>query len=191
MYIYKWTHKDSGRVYIGQTIQDPNRRRLEHISQSYGSPYSYHFHNALKKYGLDRFDWEVIDQANSIDDLNKLEEKYIEIYDSINNGFNIRNGGRNKTYSEESKKRMSEAQKKAHARRRLNKTEGGWKHKTGGPMKGKIPSVDHKKKIAESNRLYHEERRSRGDLTYWEINESPLKGKTWKLIHGKRVWMEV
>ena len=26
MYIYKFTHKETGRCYIGQTIQDPNRR---------------------------------------------------------------------------------------------------------------------------------------------------------------------
>ena len=33
MHIYKFTHIESGRCYIGQTIQDPYRRRLEHISE--------------------------------------------------------------------------------------------------------------------------------------------------------------
>jgi hypothetical protein len=36
MYIYKFTHIDSKRCYIGQTIQNPNQRRLEHISDSKG-----------------------------------------------------------------------------------------------------------------------------------------------------------
>ena len=32
MHIYKFTHTESNRCYIGQTIQDPNHRRLEHIA---------------------------------------------------------------------------------------------------------------------------------------------------------------
>ena len=62
MYIYKFTHIDSGRSYIGQTIQDPNHRRLEHISGSRYSEKTYHFHNAIKKYGIDSFIFEVIDK---------------------------------------------------------------------------------------------------------------------------------
>lgn len=27
MFIYKFTHKDTGKIYIGQTIQDPNTQR--------------------------------------------------------------------------------------------------------------------------------------------------------------------
>jgi hypothetical protein len=34
MVIYKFTHKDTGRSYIGQTIQDPNHRKWEHITGS-------------------------------------------------------------------------------------------------------------------------------------------------------------
>ena len=58
MYIYKFTHIDSGRSYIGQTIQDPNQRRLEHINGSKYSTRTYHFHNAIKKYGIDSFIFE-------------------------------------------------------------------------------------------------------------------------------------
>lgn len=34
MHIYKWTHIENGKSYIGQSIQEPNRRRLEHIAHS-------------------------------------------------------------------------------------------------------------------------------------------------------------
>lgn len=137
MVIYKFTHKNTGRSYIGQTIQDPNHRKWEHITSSNNAPRTYHFHNALKKYGVDAFTFEVIATANSIEELNLLEEKYVAKFDSIKNGFNIRNAGNNKLHSEESKIRMGEAQKTAHARRRNLGTEGGWKRKDGGPMKGK------------------------------------------------------
>ena len=61
MHIYKFTHLASGRCYIGQTTQDPNQRRLEHISGSRYSEKTYHFHNALKKYGVEFFVFEVIE----------------------------------------------------------------------------------------------------------------------------------
>ena len=36
MHIYKFTHIASGRCYIGQTIQDPNRRRrLAHLESTH------------------------------------------------------------------------------------------------------------------------------------------------------------
>lgn len=152
MYIYKFTHIETGRCYIGQTIQDPNRRRLEHIADSRHTPREYHFHNALRKYGIDAFTFEVIDTASTLEELNLLEDKYVNEFDSINNGFNIRQAGGNKLHSEESKERMREAQRKAHARRREAGTEGGWKRSDGGPMKGKKFSQEHKDKLSLAQR---------------------------------------
>lgn len=137
MYIYKFTHIDSGRSYIGQTIQTPNQRRLEHIANSRYTSREYHFHNSLRKYGVESFTFEVLDTAKTLEELNSLEEKYVAMFDSINNGFNIRQPGGNKLHSEESKKRMSESQRAAHARRRESGKDGGWTRKDGGPMKGK------------------------------------------------------
>lgn len=137
MYIYKFTLKDSNRCYIGQTIQDPNRRRLEHLSHSYHSPKSYHFHNALQKYGVDNFSFEVIATANDIEELNLLEIQFIKEFNSIENGFNIREGGGNRRHHHDSIERMKIAQISAHAKRRAEGREGGWIRKDGGPMKGK------------------------------------------------------
>lgn len=137
MYIYKFTHTDTGRSYIGQTVQHPNNRRSEHIARSRNAPRTYHFHNALNKYGIDAFSFEVLAEATTIDELNLLEEMYINQFDSIQNGFNIRKGGNNKLHSQESIERMKVSQLNAHARRRENGTDGGWKRKDGGPMLGK------------------------------------------------------
>lgn len=137
MYIYKFTHILSGRCYIGQTIQNPNQRRLEHIADSRYSTKEYHFHNALRKYGITAFTFEVIDTASTLEELNLLEEKYVNEFNSIDNGFNIRQAGGNKLHSEESKERMREAQRKAHARRR--EAQGGTeKHSEPRSHKGKI-----------------------------------------------------
>lgn len=184
MYIYKFTHIATGRSYIGQTIQDPNRRRLEHVCHSNHSPKSYHFHNALNLYGIDAFSFEVIAEAPSLDELNSLEIEFINKFDSIANGFNIREGGGNKRHSPESIERMKEAQRAAHARRRADGTEGGWTRKDGGPMKGKKCSKEHKAKLGLANkgkqRTEEQKERQRGFL----------KNKTWKVINGKRCWID-
>ena len=137
MIIYKFTLKGTNRCYIGQTIQSANQRRLEHLADCRYTPNTYHFHNAIRKYGADAFEFEVIATANSINELNILEENYIKKYNSIENGFNIRNGGDNKTHHIRSIEKMKDSQIKAHQRRRENGTEGGWKRKDGGAMKGK------------------------------------------------------
>ena len=167
MYIYKFTHIDSGRSYIGQTIQDPNQRRLEHINGSKYSTRTYHFHNAIKKYGIDSFIFEVIDSsASSLEELNILEEKYVIEYDSINNGFNIRNPGGNKTHNPESIERMRVAQKNAHARRR-EQNDGVEKTKKRNQI---VKTWSSAKKGTTS--------------TKWKNKGS----KTWKLEDGIRVW---
>ena len=178
MHIYKFTHIDTDRSYIGQTIQNPNHRRLEHIANSRYTSKEYHFHNALRKYGIDAFTFEVIDTANSLEELNLLEEKYVEHFDSISNGFNIRQAGGNKLHSEESKERMRIAQRAAHARRRsLN--NGIETHSAPRSHKGKTGlwklSLEQKKK--------HSELMS-------EISKKVSAGKTWKVIDGKRVWLD-
>jgi group I intron endonuclease len=129
MYIYKFTHIPTDRCYIGQTIQNPNQRRLEHIADSRYTTREYHFHNALRKYGIDSFTFEVLATASTLEELNLLEEKYMEQFDSINNGFNIRQAGGNKLHSAESKERMSIAQKEAHAKRRAEGRDTHKKHK--------------------------------------------------------------
>lgn len=174
MYIYKFTHIDSSKSYIGQTIQDPEQRKLEHITGSKYTSKSYHFHNALRKYGIESFTFEVIDSANSLEELNFLEEKYVNLYDSIKNGYNIRNPGNNKKHNPESIERMRIAQREAHARRRKENREGGWKRRDGGAMKGKKLSEKTKEKQRQA-----------------QLASTHCRGKTWKLIDGKRVWLEM
>ena len=183
MYIYKFTHIESGRCYIGQTIQDPNRRRLEHICHSIHSPKSYHFHNALNLYGVNAFTFDIIAEAKSIEELNSLEIKFIDQFDSIANGFNIREGGGNKKHSPESIERMKLAQKAAHARRRSEGRDGGWKRKDGGCMKGKV----HPKKGKESTKWSLESKQKHRER---QKKLALHKGKTWKIVDGKRVWLD-
>jgi group I intron endonuclease len=108
MIIYKITNNINGKVYIGQTIGTSlNRRFTQHSRRKYciGA--------AIRKYGKENFTIEEIDGANSLAELNYLEQHYIYIYNSLApNGYNLMPGGRNSTHTEETKKKMSESAKK-------------------------------------------------------------------------------
>lgn len=92
----------SKKSYIGQTRQDFLIRKRNHINESFNPnipQYHYHFHRAVRKYGLSNFEWSIIEtvEASTLESLseclNVLEIKYIELYDSFHNGYNSTTGG--------------------------------------------------------------------------------------------------
>lgn len=99
MIIYKATNKINGISYIGQTTQSLNKRIGEHIYNTLANRYNSYFHSALKKYGKESFDWDIIDRCDNIDELNRLEIYYIGYYDTYNNGYNLSRGGYGRTGS--------------------------------------------------------------------------------------------
>lgn len=97
--IYKFTNKINNKVYIGKS-QDLERRYSSH-KRNHLNPntedYNTKFYNALRKYGFENFVYEILEQSDNFtdEDLNKKECYYINLYDSINNGYNIQAGGLN------------------------------------------------------------------------------------------------
>lgn len=111
--IYKYT-SPSGKVYIGQTIDEQNRRvQFLNDKIEYAGP---KINKARLKYGVYNFDYEIIFKVCSNiksevkDILNEKEIQYINIYDSFNNGYNSDLGGNSCTYTrtEENKQKLSE-----------------------------------------------------------------------------------
>ena len=96
MLIYKATNKINGKCYIGKTIYTVDFRKKGHEKMSLKPNHLFHY--ALRKYGIDNFEWEVIAYANVQDQLNFLEEYYISVYHSYVkdpncNGYNMTPGG--------------------------------------------------------------------------------------------------
>jgi len=92
-YIYKFTNKLNNMSYIGQSI-NPEKRKMEHLYGRINGKNPY-FDRVLKKHGLENFDFEIIDSANTQEDIDKLEKEYIIKYNSLKpNGYNILKGGR-------------------------------------------------------------------------------------------------
>lgn len=86
--IYKHT-SPSGKSYIGMTKQ--GEKRFGKDGNGYKNQKK--FYNAIKKYGWNNFQHEIIEDHLSFEQACFGEQMYIEIYDSIDNGYNIYVGG--------------------------------------------------------------------------------------------------
>jgi len=139
-WVYIHTNKVTGKKYVGQTTQKP-RYRWGRLGRGYaGQP---KFFNAILKYGWDNFSHQVI-EVDSPEEADYLERYLIAFYDTIRNGYNLSPGGKdNKSMSEESRKKISEAL------RGKPKSEEA-KKKFSELRKGKPKSEEHKRRISET-----------------------------------------
>jgi group I intron endonuclease len=133
MYIYRITNKINDKVYVGQTVQsNPKMRWYAHLDYCRKGRKS-HLYDSMRKHGIDNFNWEVIDQSTSIEELNNLEAKWLAHYRLLGEVYNNREAGGNKKHSADSIEKM----RRVHTRRHATNVIGGWKRRDGGAMKGK------------------------------------------------------
>ena len=111
--IYKITNLVNNKIYIGQTVNYDERVRhhkqiaFRENSKERDKP----LYRAIRKYGVDNFKFEIIDEASNIDELNAKEIYWIAYYDCCvdgNKGYNLDKGGKNGLKSEETKRKISE-----------------------------------------------------------------------------------
>ena len=109
MIIYRATNKTNGLQYIGQCQRTLSERLAEHKYDS--KRCSHYFANAIRKYNMSGFTWEIIeDGIETLDELCETETKYILDYDTIRpNGYNILTGGTHMT--QEIRNKISESLK--------------------------------------------------------------------------------
>lgn len=97
--IYKYQNKINGKIYIGQSV-NIQARQYGHKSAAFNpkaNDYESQFHQAIRKYGWDNFDFEIIAELTpeeyTKETLNKLEIFFIKYYNSYHNGYNATEGG--------------------------------------------------------------------------------------------------
>lgn len=104
--IYKITHKDTGRVYIGQSTRLSSR--ISQYKSCHKRKKKTRIENAISKYGWDAFEFNVLVYAEGKEYLNLLEQRIIEGLDTLKpNGFNLRKGGNTSTFCKETRDKMS------------------------------------------------------------------------------------
>lgn len=100
-YIYKYTNKTTGKHYIGQT-NNLQKRFNGHKSEAFNpnAPgYNLPFHCAIRKYGMDNFSYDVLEEiadGESQEYINQREIYFIGFYHSLvseNGGYNLTIGG--------------------------------------------------------------------------------------------------
>lgn len=97
MYIYVYTNKINGHQYVGQT-NNLQKRYNGHKSDSYNpNSHSYNLplHAAIRKYGLENFTFEVIEEVETVEQANEREIYWIKEKQShvSKGGYNITFGG--------------------------------------------------------------------------------------------------
>ena len=89
--IYKITNQINNKIYIGQS-QNISQRWKSH--RSHYQKDDYPIYRAMRKYGLENFTFEVIEEC-TLEELNDREKYWIKYYNSHNllNGYNLTDGG--------------------------------------------------------------------------------------------------
>lgn len=175
--IYMLTNTVNNKIYIGQTWRSFKKRMGRNGGSYEGCTILY---NAIKKYGVDKFEYKTLYQCDNQKEADALEEYYIKRYNSKNRniGYNLRDGGSTGKHSEETKEKISKTLKVkiwseeaiANRKKALYARKGEkriphtneWKennskmmierHKTKGhPMQGKHHSEEAKLKISKTN----------------------------------------
>jgi len=77
--VYKATNLINGKVYIGQTTQDFEAYKKSHINHALKGDSNRKFYQAIRKYGVSNFKWDIIAECSSKNELNKAEEGAIFI----------------------------------------------------------------------------------------------------------------
>lgn len=132
--VYKITNKVTNKIYIGITNQGSGARYRHHWYESrIGEPSP--IHRSMAKYGEDNFTLEIIDFADTYDELKEKEKYWIKQYNSTDKsiGYNLTEGGDGtfgRKHSEDTKekirqkalgRKVSEETKKKMSETRLGK----------------------------------------------------------------------
>jgi group I intron endonuclease len=132
--VYLATNRINGKCYVGQTINFDKRKKA-HKDTAYNGK-GWLFHNAIRKYGFDAFNWELLycremlcpekDKAS----MDRCEKYYIKTLNTMApNGYNLTAGGEGMD-SESAKRINSMPDVKAKISASCRKAQSSLEYKT-------------------------------------------------------------
>jgi group I intron endonuclease len=138
MIIYKTENKTNGKIYVGQD---------SHNNLNYFGSGKY-IYSAIKKHGKENFTKEIIDSAETKDELNEKEKYWIKFYNCKDpNGYNLTDGGEGFDLGENNIAKRPEIRQKIRNKRALQIITNETKKKISESLKGKSISEETKEKI--------------------------------------------
>lgn len=147
--VYQHKNKINGKVYIGITKRIPELRWGNDGANYKSSP---HFYSAIKKYGWNNFEHNILFENLSKDEACLKEKELIKEFNSMNRKF-----GYNSTSGGEFSFEMSEESRQKKSKAMLGNKNGLGKpcskekaRKISEAQKGKKLSEEHKQKLSQS-----------------------------------------
>lgn len=154
MLIYLIKNKLNGKSYIGKTTKNLKQRIKQHIILANSkSRKRYPIHKAIKKYGIESFDIEILLECSNEKELSENEVMFIKEYNTVKEGYNctyISSGGN--IIKDLPKKRREEIYKKNAESRKGRITSEETKRKISRANKGKIRTKEARENISHSKR---------------------------------------
>ena len=172
--VYRHT-SPSGKVYIGITCKNPEKRWRKGIGYLHNS----YFLNAIKKYGWDNIKHEVLFENLNEESALAIEEDLIYYYKQLGISYNITNRGAKTSWAgqhhtDETKQKMSSIAKE------LGRVPSRYAiEKSANLRRGKHLSEETKLKISEANKgkVLSEETKMKISLSK-QGDKHPMWGKT-------------
>lgn len=94
MIVYHAYRIDSPAFYVGKTTKSLEHRRKRHERDAMLCRTKSRFHKAIRKYGVDGFEWRVLDECSTVDELNRTERAWIALVrDCGHKLYNLTDGG--------------------------------------------------------------------------------------------------
>lgn len=136
--IYLFKNKINGKCYVGQAVK--LQQRIKSHWKNWNNPRYQHltFYSAIAKYGWENFEFSIVESfRDALSDrtkniLDQLEKKYIQEYNSYNNGYNSTLGGDKGVFgykhTEECKQLISQYSKEQARKKReeQSKDKNNW-----------------------------------------------------------------
>jgi group I intron endonuclease len=177
MVVYQIRNKINNKVYVGQTIQSPQKRWSKHkshlVAKTHPNP---HLQNAWNKYDSNVWAFEILETVVAIEELDIIEAMYIRRLESTNPKFgynvfafgNIANAS-TRLKLQEARKRRKPTSMSVAARDRLiirNKTRI-WTSESRQKLSASLKSATHKEWSEERKENLREfNRRTKSGVTH-------------------------
>lgn len=110
--VYAIRNKITERVYVGSSMNIEKRKKDHFRRLSSGTHHCRHMQNSFKKYGVEKFDFEILDVCLSLGECRDRENHWIKELRACDRryGYNIRPDAHMVSHSEETKKIISRNQ---------------------------------------------------------------------------------